>query len=140
MEANPEEIVSKAEHEKAPKDAAVETGKALDKHHNGWHLAVGRSGQRKEKNLRNCGSQMPETAAATRKQEHLQQYCQAEFHIGDRETSSQDVQQIAEREGLDTVEGSAPSAVEEQLTRSFRVRRVGNVGTTATLDSFAPTV
>jgi hypothetical protein len=45
-----------------------------------------------------------------------------------------------ENEELNTEEGSAPSETEEEPTRSFRVRRAGNVGAAATLDSFAPTV
>jgi hypothetical protein len=38
------------------------------------------------------------------------------------------------------VEGSAPSETEEEPTRSFSVRRTGNVGAPATWDSFTPTI
>jgi hypothetical protein len=39
---------------------------------------------------------------------------------------------------LYTVEGSASSETEEEPTRSFSVRTVGNVGAPATRGSFAP--
>jgi hypothetical protein len=46
----------------------------------------------------------------------------------------------AENQGLGIVEGSAPSKTEEEPTSSASIRRAGNVGTPATLDSFASTV
>lgn len=36
------------------------------------------------------------------------------------------------------MEGSVPSETEEEPTRSFSVREAENMGTRATLDSFAP--
>jgi hypothetical protein len=44
------------------------------------------------------------------------------------------------KEGLDTVEGSAPSKMAEEPTCSFSVRVAGNVGALATRDSFTLSV
>jgi hypothetical protein len=65
FEGNPEEIESEAEHEKVPKDAAVGTGRALNKRLRGRRLAAGRRGQPKERNRGNCGS--PKKLAAARR-------------------------------------------------------------------------
>jgi hypothetical protein len=43
-------------------------------------------------------------------------------------------------QGLDVVEGSAPSKIKEEPNHSIGVRAAGNVGAPATLDSFASTV
>jgi hypothetical protein len=70
--------------------------------------------------------------------------------------SSRDVRWVAESEGLDIVEGSAPSGVgnqeldtvegsassetEEEPTCGFSIRRASNVGSTATWNGFAPII
>jgi hypothetical protein len=57
MDANPEETKSVASQEEAPKeDAAVETGRALNKRHKGRHLAVLRRGKAKERTQGSGGS------------------------------------------------------------------------------------
>jgi hypothetical protein len=57
MEANPEEMQSKAVHQEVPKEeAVVETGRALNKQLRGQHLATGRRDQLEERTQGNCGS------------------------------------------------------------------------------------
>jgi hypothetical protein len=41
---------------------------------------------------------------------------------------------------LDNMEGPAPSKMEKEPTHSFSVREAGNMGASATWDSFAPTI
>jgi hypothetical protein len=75
----------------------------------------------------------PETVAA--KQEGIQQDLQGDPRAGDRETSRWDFKRIAESEGLDIVEGSAPSETQKEATHGVRAE---NVGGQAILGSFAP--
>jgi hypothetical protein len=57
MEANPEEIVSKMEHEKVPKeDAIVKSAGGLWKRHRGRNLAAERHQKLEEGTWGNCGS------------------------------------------------------------------------------------
>jgi hypothetical protein len=63
-----------------------------------------------------------------------------DFLIGHSEANSRIFCRVTNYQKLDVVEGSAPSETEEEPARSFSVRRSGNVGAPATLDSFAPTV
>jgi hypothetical protein len=79
----------------------------------------------------------PETAAASRKQEGIQQDRQEDFRTGVREANSRIFRQDARSEVLDTVQGSAPSETEKAT--ALRVG-AGNVGSSATPGSFASTV
>jgi hypothetical protein len=57
LEANPEEMESEAEYREVPKEhAAVETGKAPNKRHRGWHLVAKRRQKPKERTRGNYGS------------------------------------------------------------------------------------
>jgi hypothetical protein len=71
------------------------------------------------------------------KEEGIQQDLQEGFCTGDHETSSRDFQRVAESEGLDIVEGSAPSEKEKETAHRVGT---GNVGALATVDSFAPPI
>jgi hypothetical protein len=77
--------------------------------------------------------QRPETAAT--RQEGIQQGLQGDPTVGDRETSSRVFQRVAEIEGLDIAEGSAPFETEKATAQEARA---GNVGAPATPGSFAP--
>jgi hypothetical protein len=55
---------------------------------------------------------------------------------GDREANYQIFCWVADNQGLNLVEGSAPSKAEKEAAHGVRV---GNVGAPATRDSFAPT-
>jgi hypothetical protein len=59
---------------------------------------------------------MPETEAT--KQEGIQQDLQGDPRAGDHETSSRDFQRVAKSEGVNIVEGSAPSETEKDCTWS----------------------
>jgi hypothetical protein len=81
--------------------------------------------------------QRPETTAM--KQKGIQQDPQTDHSIGVRKASSQIFCQVTKNQGLDIVEGSAPSEMEEPPC-NFRVSEAGNVGALATLESFVPTI
>jgi hypothetical protein len=59
---------------------------------------------------------------------------------GDRQVNCQIFCWVADKQELDTVEGSTTSEVVEEPTCVFGIRSTGNVGALATVDSFAPTV
>jgi hypothetical protein len=83
MEADAEEMKSVAEQEKDPKeDATVETGRAPNKQHRGWHLATGHRSQLEERTRGNCGSQK-KLAAASRKMNHQAgvAQCKVKVHV-----------------------------------------------------------
>jgi hypothetical protein len=63
-----------------------------------------------------------------------------DLRIENLETNGRDFNQDAENDGLDIVEGSAPSGSEEEPNCSASVRRTGNMGVLATRDRFDPTV
>jgi hypothetical protein len=77
----------------------------------------------------------PETAAV--KQEGIQQVFQRDPRAGDHEMSSWYFLLVAESEGLDTVEGSAPSETEKETAHGVVAR---NVEALATSGSFAPSI
>jgi hypothetical protein len=72
---------------------------------------------------------------ADTKQEGIQQDFQGDPRAEDCETSSRDFHWVAESEGLDIMEGSAPSEMEKET--AYRVK-AGNVGALATVSSSAP--
>jgi hypothetical protein len=95
------------------------------------------------------------TAAASENQEDIRWVRQEGFRTGVGEVSSRDVQHVTESEGLDIVEGSAPSGTgnqkldivqgstpsetDEEPTHIFSIIRAGNVGAPITLSSSAST-
>jgi hypothetical protein len=79
----------------------------------------------------------PETAAT--KQEGIHQDLQENYWTGDRETNCHIYCWVADNQGLDLVEGSIPSEIEEPPC-SFSIRGARKVGTLTTWDSFGPTV
>jgi hypothetical protein len=70
----------------------------------------------------------------------IQQDLQENHWDGDHKTNRQIFCQDVRNQGLDIVEGSAPSETEEEPTHSFSLRGTGNVGALATLGNFAPTI
>jgi hypothetical protein len=59
------------------------------------------------------------------------------MRTGVREARSQDVQRVAANQELESMEGSAPSKVEEKPS-SISIRRARKVGAPATWDSVFP--
>jgi hypothetical protein len=68
--------------------------------------------------------------AMSKKQEGIQQDCQADLRTGGHEASHQDFHWVMGTEWWDIVEGSAPSEKKEGTTSSSRAR---DVGTSTTL-------
>jgi hypothetical protein len=62
-----------------------------------------------------------------------------DIQSGDREANSRIFCRVTKDQGLDIVEGSAPSETEEKPTSNVSVREAGDVGSPAALDNFAPT-
>jgi hypothetical protein len=77
----------------------------------------------------------PEMSATSWKQEDIRCDLKEGFRAGDHKANGQIFCQVAESEGLDIVEGSAPSETEKETAHGVRA---GNVGAPATLGSFAP--
>jgi hypothetical protein len=69
--------------------------------------------------------------------EDIRRDLQEGSRTGDHKAISRIFGQDAENEGLEIVEGSAPSETEKETAHGVRA---GNVGTPATLGSFAPTI
>jgi hypothetical protein len=96
------------------------------------------------------------TAALSENQEDTTWVRQEGLRTRICEASKQDVQWVVEGErldlmersapsgernqGLDTVEGSAPSTTDEESICVFSIRAAGNVGARATRDSSTPTM
>jgi hypothetical protein len=55
----------------------------------------------------------PEIAATSRKQEGIQQECQADFQTGVHDTSSRDIPWVGKNERWDIMEGLGPSETEK---------------------------
>jgi hypothetical protein len=76
-----------------------------------------------------------EGAITSEERDDIQRDLRENVRAGDREANCHVFRQDAENEGLDIVEGSAPSETEKDIAHGVRA---GNVGAPANLGSFAP--
>jgi hypothetical protein len=78
-------------------------------------------------------------ATISEEREDVWENLREKHRTGNRKADSRIFCRVTKNQELDIVEGSSPSETEEDPTRSFSVRRAGNVVAPATRDGFAPT-